>query len=77
MISESEIAIEGQSGETAQETTGTSQTLKDARAAAELQCIRNALAKANGNVSMAARLLDVDRKWLTKLMKLHDISLGR
>jgi transcriptional regulator with PAS, ATPase and Fis domain len=74
MITESEIVIEGQSGETAQEINGTSQTLKDARAAAELQCIRNALSKANGNVSMAARLLDVDRKWLTKLMKLHNIS---
>jgi transcriptional regulator with GAF, ATPase, and Fis domain len=74
MISESEIIIEGQSGEAAPETAGIGQTLKDARAAAELQCIRNALSRANGNVSMAARLLDVDRKWLTKLMKLHNIS---
>jgi transcriptional regulator with GAF, ATPase, and Fis domain len=53
------------------------QTLKDARAAAELQCIKNALAKANGNVSMAARLLDVDRKWLTKLMKTYNIAIER
>jgi transcriptional regulator with GAF, ATPase, and Fis domain len=76
MITESEIVIESQSGEAAQETDDIGQTLKDARAAAELKCIRNALSRSNGNVSMAARLLDVDRKWLTKLMKLHNISPG-
>jgi transcriptional regulator with PAS, ATPase and Fis domain len=50
------------------------QTLKDARAEAERSCIRAALGRANGNVSVASRLLDTDRKWLTKLMKLHGIS---
>jgi Nif-specific regulatory protein len=49
-------------------------TLKDARATAEKQCIIEALKKANGNVSVAARLVDTDRKWLTKLMKLHGIE---
>ncbi len=49
-------------------------TLKAARAAAEKQCINEALARAGGNVSIAARLLDTDRKWLTKLMKLHGVG---
>jgi transcriptional regulator with GAF, ATPase, and Fis domain len=49
-------------------------TLKEARSQAEIRCIRDALNKANGNISVAARLLDTDRKWLTKLMKLHGIS---
>ena len=49
------------------------QTLKEARVQAEIRCIREALDKANGNISVAARLLETDRKWLTKLMKLHGI----
>jgi DNA-binding NtrC family response regulator len=49
-------------------------TLKDARAAAERQCIEAALRRSKGNVSVAARLLDTDRKWLTKLMKLHGLG---
>jgi transcriptional regulator with GAF, ATPase, and Fis domain len=56
--------------------SGVCGTLKDARSQAEITCIREALDKANGNVSVAARLLDTDRKWLTKLMKLHGISAG-
>jgi Nif-specific regulatory protein len=49
-------------------------TLKEARAAAERRCIESALLRAKGNVSIAARLLDTDRKWVTKLMKLHGID---
>ena len=49
-------------------------TLKEARMRAEIKSIREALTKANGNISIAARLLDTDRKWLTKLMKLHGIA---
>jgi transcriptional regulator with GAF, ATPase, and Fis domain len=49
-------------------------TLKEARIHAEIECIRLALDKAGGNITIAARLLDTDRKWLTKLMKLHGIS---
>lgn len=77
MINEPEIVIEEKSGEVSVTMPGAGQTLKDARAAAELQCIRDALSRANGNVSMAARLLDVDRKWLTKLMKMHNVTSER
>jgi transcriptional regulator with GAF, ATPase, and Fis domain len=61
----------------APELTGDStvQTLKEARAIAELRCIEAALSRANGNVSIAARLLATDRKWLTKLMKLYGIGV--
>ena len=48
-------------------------TLKEARVQAEIKCIREALDKANGNISVTARLLDTARKWVTKLMKLHGI----
>jgi len=50
------------------------QTLKEARTQAEIECIRTALYKADGNITIAARLLDTDRKWLTKLMKQHGID---
>ncbi|HEX3019556.1 MAG TPA: sigma 54-interacting transcriptional regulator [Chitinispirillaceae bacterium] len=49
-------------------------TLKDAKAAAEKRCVQDALLRANGNITIAARLLDTDRKWLTKLMKIHGVS---
>lgn len=77
MITESEIVVEERSGEESAGTTGGGQTLKEARTAAELQCIRDALSRADGNISMAARLLDVDRKWLTKLMKMHNVASER
>lgn len=48
-------------------------TLKDAKSAAEKQSIVEALKRSDGNVSVAARLLETDRKWLTKLMKLHGV----
>jgi transcriptional regulator with GAF, ATPase, and Fis domain len=43
-------------------------TLKEARSAAEKQVISRTLARTKGNVSMASKLLDIDRKWLMKLM---------
>ncbi|MDB5102493.1 MAG: Response regulator of zinc sigma-54-dependent two-component system [Fibrobacteres bacterium] len=44
-------------------------SLKETRFEAEKQAIAAALAKAAGNVSLAAKMLDVDRKWLMKLME--------
>jgi len=55
---------------------GVLSTLRDARDAAEKQCIHDALRRSNGNVSVAARLLDTDRKWLTKLMRQYGIRSG-
>lgn len=49
-------------------------TLKDAREKAEKQAILNALEFCGRNVTMAANLLEVDRKWLTKLIKQHHIE---
>jgi transcriptional regulator with GAF, ATPase, and Fis domain len=50
------------------------QTLKEARVAAERRSIEAALRRADGNVTIAARLLATDRKWLTKLMKLYGVG---
>jgi len=43
-------------------------TLREVRNWAEQKAIENAMNKASGNVSMAARLLAIDRKWLMKKM---------
>ncbi len=44
-------------------------TLKEARSAAEKEIISQTLARTKGNVSLASKLLDIDRKWLMKLME--------
>ena len=44
-------------------------TLKEARSAAEKEIIGQTLGRTKGNVSMASKLLDIDRKWLMKLME--------
>ena len=44
-------------------------TLKEARSAAEKEIISQTLARTRGNVSQASKLLDIDRKWLMKLME--------
>lgn len=49
--------------------SGAIPSLKEARARAEKEAIKAALERASGNVSLAAKLLDVDRKWLMKLME--------
>ena len=49
--------------------SGALATLKEARARAEKEAMAAALERASGNVSLAAKLLDVDRKWLMKLME--------
>jgi DNA-binding NtrC family response regulator len=49
-------------------------TLKEARAAAEKEIITRTLRRTKGNVSSASKVLDIDRKWLMKLMEELGIS---
>jgi two-component system NtrC family response regulator len=49
--------------------SGALPTLKESRGRAEKEAIGAALERAGGNVSLAAKLLDIDRKWLMKLME--------
>ncbi len=48
-------------------------TLREARNSAEKKAIVNACTKSRGNVTLAARLLDIDRKWLMKKMQEFEI----
>jgi len=50
------------------------QTLREARSDAETQAITATLRKTHGNVSLCARILDIDRKWLIKKMEELDIN---
>ncbi|KMQ50007.1 Response regulator of zinc sigma-54-dependent two-component system [Chitinispirillum alkaliphilum] len=49
-------------------------TLRDARIAAEKDAIVSACNKSKGNISLAAKILDIDRKWLMKKMQEYGIS---
>ncbi|MEN6475131.1 MAG: PEP-CTERM-box response regulator transcription factor [Syntrophaceae bacterium] len=51
-------------------------TLKDARDAAELAVIKEALARQNYNITKAAQELDISRPTLHDLIKKHDISIA-
>jgi two-component system NtrC family response regulator len=48
-------------------------TLKDARERAERDALQRALAQAGGNVTQAAKLLDVSRPTLYDLMRYHNL----
>jgi transcriptional regulator with GAF, ATPase, and Fis domain len=61
-------------GEAGGRRAGALATLKEARARAEKEAIAAALERSGGNVSLAAKLLDVDRKWLMKLMEESGLS---
>jgi Nif-specific regulatory protein len=74
LIDDTDLDLPDQPSAAGMPDAAEARTLKEARADAEKKCIREALLRANGNISVAARLLDTDRKWLTKLMKLHGIS---
>ncbi len=50
-----------------------SATLKDARERAERDAVQRALAQVNGNVTQAAKLLDISRPTLYDLMRHHSI----
>ncbi len=43
-------------------------SLRDVRAAAEREAIAATLSRTHGNVSLAGKILDIDRKWLIKKM---------
>jgi transcriptional regulator with GAF, ATPase, and Fis domain len=49
-------------------------TLKDYRSRAEHEIIEQTLRKTGGNISQAAKLLDIDRKWLMK--KMEDLTIS-
>jgi len=49
-------------------------TLKEARDAAEIRAVRQALALQNNNISQAAKLLQVSRPTLHDLLKKHGIE---
>ncbi len=49
-------------------------TLKEARAAAEKDAITAAMQRCRGNISQASRLLQIDRKWLMKMMQELEID---
>ncbi len=51
-------------------------TLREARAAAERSAIASTLRRTRGNVSMAGKMLDIDRKWLIKKMEELGIEAG-
>jgi two-component system NtrC family response regulator len=61
-------------GTGADEEDGVLVNLKAARERADQQAIRHALARADGNVSGAARLLGISRPTLYDLMKSYDLS---
>jgi transcriptional regulator with GAF, ATPase, and Fis domain len=66
--------LQWSSRETEGRKSGSVPTLKEARARAEKESISAALERSGGNVSLAAKLLDIDRKWLMKLMEESGLS---
>ena len=58
-------------------TPGSGTTLRDARNRAETSVITQTLAKTGGNISLASKILDIDRKWLMKKMVELDINIAR
>ncbi|HSQ41674.1 MAG TPA: sigma 54-interacting transcriptional regulator [Fibrobacteraceae bacterium] len=52
-------------------------TLQESREEAERQCCEQALTRTRGNVSQAARLLDIDRKALTRILERLELDADR
>ena len=74
-IEQQDIALPGTApGSTTDEDYPEMTTLKDARNKAETDIIIQTLIKSSGNISQAAKLLDIDRKWLMK--KMADLSIS-
>lgn len=66
-ITPEDLSLERNNGES--QPLNSMPTLKAVRAQAERDAIQMALEKTAGNISLAAKLLDIDRKWLMKLME--------
>ncbi|MBD3317948.1 MAG: AAA domain-containing protein, partial [Chitinivibrionales bacterium] len=58
-------------------TESTIMPLKEIRARAEQKGIEQALQTTSGNVSLASKLLKIDRAWLTKRIDEYGIEVGR
>lgn len=52
-------------------------TLKEIRAKAEKKGIEDALGRTAGNISMASKLLEIDRAWLTKRINEYQIDVNQ
>lgn len=52
-------------------------SLKEVRSNAEKKAITDALARTAGNVSLASKLLDIDRAWLTKRINEYKIDMNQ
>jgi len=52
-------------------------TLKEIRAKAEKKGIEEALVRTAGNISMASKLLEIDRAWLTKRINEYQINVNQ
>jgi transcriptional regulator with GAF, ATPase, and Fis domain len=68
-ISKDHIQLSTTSAFTNSASSSSSTTIKEARGIAEKEIITRTLTRTKGNVSMASKLLDIDRKWLMKLME--------
>jgi transcriptional regulator with GAF, ATPase, and Fis domain len=66
--------LQWQAGGNEVRNPGALPSLKEARSRAEKEAIAAALERSGGNVSLAAKLLDVDRKWMMKLMEEAGLS---
>jgi Nif-specific regulatory protein len=73
-IGKEHIQVSGSAPAGPGEAGSSAMTIKEARSVAEKQIIAKTLERTRGNVSMASKQLDIDRKWLMKLMEELGIS---
>lgn len=73
MIEPCDLQLDTGTGEQTVSQNREIRSLKAIRESAEKQAIIDALALSDGNVTVAANLLEVDRKWLTKLIAEYGI----
>lgn len=76
-IDPSLLAADAQAGPVEPDTEGPVLSLKEVRARAERSAIERALKTTGGNVSLASKLLSIDRAWLTKRIDEYDLDAGQ